>query len=132
MNGHPQGADAVAPPYGSCELPNHRSSTMKPPIGNRGTWFATVAGERLPCVFTDRWTARDRYHDPSCRDEPKPQDRKYVEELKSKRRVLLTVAPVDDKGVRQRNRYVCILVIDNVSHSNTDGLRFRIVNRETW
>ena len=45
---------------------------------------------------------------------------------------LLLLRKRHKKGVRQRGCYVCILVIDDVSHTNTDGLRFRIVNRETW
>ncbi|HEX2256262.1 MAG TPA: hypothetical protein VHG92_06090 [Afifellaceae bacterium] len=99
---------------------------MKKAIGHRGLWFATVDGERLPCVHA-YWFKGGRYHDPNIRlDEAKW--RELVDAIRAKKKVILTNDKVSDEETAfQRTSYIAVFSVDDISVE--DGLRFRFVDR---
>lgn len=57
-------------------------------IGSRGSWFAEVLGELLPCV-SDRHLSRRHYVDAGS-DPSKSKWDRYIEAIKRSKRVVLT------------------------------------------
>ena len=92
---------------------------MTQPKGERGSWFAQWAGERLPCVHR-RWTNGIWPHhcDPGVNDNPKWGP--FVEALK-RGRVILTDDNLDPGGIPvSRKGYVALWRIDNVELLGTE------------
>lgn len=96
-------------------------------VGQRGSWFATVAGESLACVH-HHWMKAGRYCDPYLNlVEPKWSD--FVESIKAKKRVILTRDKVIDGGkLMEREAYIAIFSVDEIDVSG-DALRFKFIKR---
>ncbi|MBB3264042.1 hypothetical protein FHW79_001657 [Azospirillum sp. OGB3] len=95
-------------------------------IGQRGSWFADVDGERLPCVH-QHWVAGNRYHDPQAI----PGEKKWDELIGAIRRgrVILTKDKVSaDQRSFKRRGYVAVFAVDDVKVYGND-LTFRLANR---
>src|SRR5687767_5695554 len=95
--------------------------------GHRGSWFADVNGEHLPCVHAHWWKGSG-YHDPYAR----PGDAKFEKLLQGIRetgRGVVTKDDVSDGGrTFKRTGYVGVFKIED-PQLDDDGLRFRITNR---
>jgi hypothetical protein len=99
-------------------------------VGHRGSWFAEVDGELLPCVHKHWWRGRS-YHDPNAR----PGDVKWnelIEAIRDKGRVVLTDDRVsDDETAFERSGYIAVYEVANLqvegSHLKFDFVR-RIAN----
>lgn len=102
----------------------------KKAIGARGSWFAAVDGELLPCVHSYYWQSPARYHDPDLQDTPKAVE--LVKAIQEKRRVILTKDnPVFDDFDRvtfQRTAYVAVFSVGGVEFDSS-GLRFTFLKR---
>jgi len=109
---------------------------MKKAIGRRGSWFAEVAGEKLPCIHR-HWLKVFDYHDPFDRRHEAAKQRKiaeYVDAIRSAGRVILT----DDDAIYDpdgkvsgfsRTSYIAIYGVDNVSFDTANGLTLQISTR---
>lgn len=89
--------------------------------GQRGSWFAEVNGESLPCVHA-YWFKNGWYDDPHAR----PGEQQWEElfaAIREKKRVVLTTYRVIDGGIGfERAGYVAVYAVDNIS---VDGSRLR-------
>jgi hypothetical protein len=97
--------------------------------GKRGSWFATVNGESLPCVHS-RWSQKGQYHDPNAKPGTPKWD-EYFAAIKAGGRVILTRSNIADKAIGfgfERAEYVAVFKVDNVEISGSD-LRFRLRDR---
>jgi hypothetical protein len=98
------------------------------PVGNRGSWFAEVDGERLPCVH-EFWTKHGRYDDPGCMPALGKWP-KFIKAIKDDRKVLLTRSKVSDAPLRKsgkslaRSKYLSVWEVDEVEADDL-SLRFR-------
>ena len=96
--------------------------------GFRGSWFAEVGGERIPCVH-NYWLKDGRYEDLGC--EPGVGKwPKFIEAIKRDNRVLLTVSvPTPNKsksGVSlARKGYLAVLDVHEVE-ADERSLRFKV------
>ena len=104
----------------------------KKAIGLRGSWFADVEGETLPCVDQHWWAAGGRYDDPGLQP-GKPKGDELVEAIAAKKRVILTndEASFDDAGKVvgfRRTGYIAVYSVDGVEFDEA-GLRFKFVRR---
>lgn len=102
---------------------------MAKPKGERGSWFASWKGERLPCVH-DYWSAGiwPWYSDPNVTNDPKWPP--FIEAIRHGQKVILTNDKLDNAGNPSGNRdsYIALYRIDSVGVE--DGkLRFRFVER---
>jgi hypothetical protein len=94
--------------------------------GHRGSWFAEVDGESLPCVHRYWWRG-GRYHDPNFQRGGQWDD--LLEGLRSKGRAILTDDETPDGGGSfRRLSYIAVYSIDDVEVRD-DGLHFRFVER---
>src|SRR5487761_1994164 len=95
--------------------------------GARGSWFAIVDGEQLPCVHNYWWVKPASYHDKDLKlDDPKAGP--FFDEISSKKRVILTTGnpSFDPSGIVsgfERTGYVAVYAIDNVVFDKL-GLKF--------
>lgn len=97
--------------------------------GRRGSWFADVEGESLPCVHKFWWKA-DRYNDPNVKP-GSAKDEELVAAIKAAGRVVLTndtPYEADGKTGFTRTGYIAVYSVDDVIFDH-DGLRFRFVAR---
>jgi hypothetical protein len=101
-------------------------------IGERGSWFANVDGERLPCVHK-HWV-RGRVHvDPNF-DPSDPKFIELVDAIEREKRVVLTndnaiVSPEKKSGIGfERTGYIAVFEVDDVT-TGPEGLRFELRNR---
>jgi hypothetical protein len=96
--------------------------------GQRGSWFAVVNGERLPCVH-EHWYRRGLYHDPNAyRDNPAKWD-ELIQSIREKKRVILTRDKVvDELKSFERTGYIGVFEVDDISRDGFD-LKFRFVKR---
>ena len=97
-------------------------------VGRRGSWFAEVNGESLPCVH-EYWVRQGcYYHDPNA----VPGERKWDEliaAIQTKKRVILTKDKVYDGGNRfERSGYVAVFEVDDLEIDGRN-LRFRLTRR---
>lgn len=101
-------------------LPRYRAK------GERGSWFALVNGERLPCVH-QHWLTKLHYHDPHY--VPERQWIEFVAAIKNVGKVILTTDRVhpDGRGF-DRTGYVAVFRVSDVSVSGPD-LEFDLVER---
>jgi hypothetical protein len=101
-------------------------------IGFRGSWFAEVDGEILPCVHQHWWAAGGRYDDPGLQPGAPKSDELAIAILAKKRVILTTdVASVDDEGNVvgfQRTGYVAVYSVAGIEFDKA-GLRFKFVKR---
>ncbi len=101
-------------------------------IGERGSWFGSVNGERLPCVHK-HWVNGTHHSDPGyIEGEGKWPD--FVAAIRDGRKIILTKdepIPVPEKksGVAfNRTGYIAVFMVDNIE-SNENGLEFDLVER---
>ena len=100
-------------------------------IGQRGSWFAEVNEEPLPCVH-DYWTRKRPdglyYNDPNC-DADASKWKEFIGALKEKGKVILTQDKAINDGLGfERQGYIAVFSIEDVA---VDGrnLTFRFVER---
>ena len=101
-------------------------------LGERGSWFAKVGGERLPCVHK-HWVHGTRHSDPGyLADDPKWIE--FVDAIIMSKRVILTndvasVAPDKKSGISfERDGYIAVFEVSDVV-ADEDGLHFNLVKR---
>ncbi|TPK82662.1 hypothetical protein [Mesorhizobium sp. B2-4-17] len=103
--------------------------------GHRGSWFANVDGESLPCVHK-YWVKGLVHHDRFQRRgyANSSQILELVQAVQQTERVILT----DDKPIVdaagnligfERKGYIAIYAVDDVTYSPEEGLKFRLVQR---
>lgn len=117
-------------PYGDNAL------ATKKAVGLRGSWFAHVDGEPLPCVHK-YWVKGLLHHDPFLRHKDglnAEKIRELAEAVERLRRVVLTddAAHKDTSGVVTRftrKGYIAVYEVEDVSYSEDDGLRFKLAKR---
>jgi hypothetical protein len=103
--------------------------STKKAIGQRGSWFASVDDELLPCVHK-YWFKSGLYDDPYGRS----TDQKFVElfnAIREKEKVILTqdeVAETSGEPGFSRIGYFGIFAVDRVVLDDS-GLRFRFTDR---
>jgi hypothetical protein len=100
--------------------------------GQRGSWFAEVDGESIPCGHK-HWTRNTRgsmvYDDPYFSPETEAKWEPFVAALKAGKRVILTNDNVSDEGhAFERTGYIALYAIDNVEIVG-ENLRFRFIKR---
>ncbi|MBL0934243.1 MAG: hypothetical protein IBJ07_05790 [Rhizobiaceae bacterium] len=110
---------------------------MKPvkATGKRGSWFALVEDEWLPCVHK-HWLKGLNYHDPLLRHEGSvaPKIAELVDSIRETKKVVLTEDKVSMTGDGSvvgfdRSAYIAVFAVDDVSYSFDDGLKFRLTER---
>ena len=98
--------------------------------GTRGSWFATVDGELLPCVNAYFLRPGALYNDPDLQDTPKGVE--LVKAIQEKRRVILTRdEPIFDEFDRitfKRTGYVAVFSVGEIEFDSA-GLRFKFLER---
>lgn len=106
-------------------------------FGQRGSWFATVDGDRLPCVH-QYWVKgllhHDRFRRHDGRDGEGEKIRELVDAIQAGKRVVLTSdePQLDAAGeVRgfKRTGYIAVYRVEDVTYSASEGLRFRLAER---
>lgn len=116
------------------------SSVMKPVVGKmgmaklkakgqRGSWFAEVEGQRLPCVH-QHWCKNGRYHDPNVQPGIPPWP-EFIDAITRERRVILTRDVAHGSGENigfTRNGYIAIFAVDDVALDGRN-LTFRFTQR---
>lgn len=107
----------------------------KKATGQRGSWFAKVEGELLPCVHK-HWLKGMEHHDPFRRHEG--QDTAKIDELVAAIRERGKVILTDDEPTFdttgevigfKRTRYIGVFQVSDVRYDEQDGLRFRLSKR---
>ena len=90
--------------------------------GARGSWFAKVDGESLPCVH-QHWISGSKHCDPEVASDGKWPE--FIEAIQTGKKVIVTK---DDITTWQRTGYVAVFRVDNVVVDDA-GLRFDLVER---
>ena len=113
-------------------LMGRRIVEKKKAIGFRGSWFADVDGESLPCVHKHWWASGGRYDDPGLQP-GMPKGDELAAAIAAKKRVILTndMASFDDDGKVigfDRTGYIAIYSVDGIEYDEA-GLRFKFVKR---
>ena len=98
--------------------------------GNRGSWFAVVDGERLPCIH-EYWLSSDgQYEDPGCMPGAGRWP-KFIEAIESSRRVIVTRSRKTDSPDRKsgvslaRTAYLFVADVEQVE-ADEQSLRFKL------
>jgi len=104
----------------------------KKAIGFRGSWFADVDGETLPCVHKHWWAPGGRYDDPGLQP-GMPKGDELVASIAAEKRVILTSdeASLDDDGKVvgfRRTGYIAVYSVDGIEF-DAAGLRFKFLKR---
>lgn len=97
--------------------------------GHRGSWFAELDGESLPCVHK-HWMVGLTHNDPQVKPGD-PQSDQLVAAIVQARRVILTNdnPHVAERGTGfTRTGYVAEYGVDEIEFDSA-GLRFRFVSR---
>lgn len=97
--------------------------------GHRGSWFATVKGEKLPCIHR-HWLTGLEYADPGYEDTPKFAE--LVTALKDKGKAVLTndeyLGDHAENHAFRRTGYIAVFAISDVTVG--DGhLKLRLTER---
>ena len=110
---------------------------MKKAVGQRGSWFAVVDGERLP-VLHNYWVRREGgdlvYHDVNLIPElcDTAQRREFMETLRDgTHAVLAKSGPSDPNDTMKpfvRSSYIAVFAYEFLSHDD-HGLRLRLTDR---
>jgi hypothetical protein len=99
--------------------------TIKKAIGIRGSWYAKVDGDLLPCVHRHWWVKDARYNDTGLK--PSTHNSDFVLKIREARKVILTndkpYTPGSNKPF-ERTGYIAVWTVDDVEFDDT-GLRFR-------
>lgn len=95
-------------------------------VGARGSWFAEVQGEQLPCVH-DYWLGKMHYIDPGVVVGQRQWD-EYIEAIKQKQIVVLTHGKRGEDGVFHRSGYVATYAVANVCVTQA-GLEMDLIKR---
>ena len=101
-------------------------------IGERGSWFATVNGERLPCVHK-HWIKFTHHCDPGYVEGERQWDELFAAIMEGKK-IIVTKDDVESRPDRKsgagftRTGYVAVFAVDNVT-ADESGLRFDLKNR---
>ena len=104
---------------------------MAKAIGQRGSWFADVEGQSLPCVHA-YWMSKDRYNEPNAQPDSSPWP-EFIAAIKREKKVILRQserrdAPVNGRGDFTSVGYVAVFSVEEVEVK--DGhLTFRFVKR---
>lgn len=97
--------------------------------GVRGSWFATVDSETLPCVHKHWWSNRS-YNDTGLEDGPKA--RELAEAIRHTGKVVLTDDEVEVEDGRvigfRRKSYISVDRVGPVTQDE-HGLRFEFLSR---
>jgi hypothetical protein len=103
----------------------------KKAVGERGSWFARVDGERLPCVHEQWWKKEvgQLYHDQLVRPGER-QCEEFVAAIRAQRRVVLTRSKHRHGAdqAAERDGYIAVFEVDDIEFDD-DGLRFRFTKR---
>jgi hypothetical protein len=94
--------------------------------GTRGSWFAKVGEESLPCIHK-HWLMGMSYHEPNC-EIAESKWSEYVEALRHGKAILTTDDVVGEGPIFQRSGYVAVFRIANVV-LNGRNLTFDLVER---
>lgn len=104
--------------------------TKKKATGKRGSWFADVDGESLPCVHKHWWKG-GRYDDPQVKP-GSPKDEELVTAIEQLGRVVLTDDTPYDAGEGKtgftRVGYIAVYSVADIVFDES-GLRFRFLSR---
>ena len=92
--------------------------------GNRGSWFARVAGERLPCVYKEWLVPPRHYLDPGVQPGVAKWD-EFVAALRMTKRAILTTRPSGENGEDRHD--IRIFQIDHIEVTER-GLEFEFVH----
>jgi hypothetical protein len=101
-------------------------------IGERGSWFANVNGERLPCVHK-HWVSGSVHLDPGY-DPDNPKFVELVGAIRNLGKVVLTKDAVEPSSVNkggfafQRTGYIAVFEVGDVV-TDENGLKFDLRNR---
>lgn len=100
--------------------------------GQRGSWFAEVDGEFIPCAHK-HWTRTApgsmTYDDPHFSPETEAKWEPFVAALKAGKRAILTSDDVTNEGhAFERTGYIALYAIDDVEIVG-ENLRFRFTKR---
>jgi hypothetical protein len=101
---------------------------LRKALGSRGSWFARVDDEELPCVWT-RWLSEGAKHylDPGAKSDETKWVR-YAEAIKRLRRVILIQQLIGRDGTWHREAYIGIFRVENVEFAG-NRLEFDLVDR---
>ena len=95
--------------------------------GERGSWFATINGERLPCVH--QYWIKGIHHRALRVSQHSARDMELVRAVRAGKRVIVTTDNVVDDGIGfERTGYVALFRVDNVDHKGGE-LTFDLVER---
>jgi hypothetical protein len=95
-------------------------------IGQRGSWFANVDGERLPCVH-EYFYEKSRYRSPAPENDP--QHVALIEAIQATGKVILTKDKVHGDGEGfERLAYIAVFSVDEIVWEN-NVLTFRFKER---
>ncbi|MDX2074625.1 MAG: hypothetical protein SFX19_09735 [Alphaproteobacteria bacterium] len=98
--------------------------------GKRGSWFAVVGGEYLPCVHEEwyHWNnGKPYYLDEGIKLGIRQWD-ELVDALKNKKRAILTKDRWSENRNFERIGYIAVWEIDNILAVNNE-LRFDFIRR---
>jgi hypothetical protein len=99
--------------------------------GQRGSWFATVEGELLPCVH-DLWVSKARFYCDPYLYRGIPDYDEFMNAIERGGKVILTksiVAPNSaEPPTLNREGYIGIFTVENV-RCDDDGFKFELVER---
>ena len=102
----------------------------KKAIGQRGSWFASVEDEELPCVHA-HWFKAGYYHDTDAHPDIE-RFRELFDAIKEKRKVILTRDDLIMSGGEHtgfaRAGYIAIFSVDEPVLDER-GLRFKFLKR---
>ncbi len=101
-------------------------------IGERGSWFAIVGNERLPCCHA-HWVKGTHHNDPGYIAGVKQWDELLAAIAANKKVILTKDGPKPDPDKKSgmafdRIGYIAIFEVANVE-ADTIGLRFDLTNR---
>jgi len=95
--------------------------------GERGSWFANVDGERLPCVH--KYWVTGLHHCAKRASMNDPKHVELVEAVRSTGKVILTKDKVTGDGEAfERDGYIAVYRVDNLEWEN-DELEFDLVQK---
>jgi hypothetical protein len=101
----------------------------KKAIGERGSWFASVNGERLPCVH--QYWIKGRQHVARNIDSSDPKTAELISAIEIARKVIVTTDVVQGEGAGfERAGYVAVFRVSDVRVSDGE-LHFELVERLT-
>ena len=101
-------------------LPRHKA------VGERGSWFAMVDGERLPC-FHRYWVNGLRHH--SRFGDGSPKHRELVAAILRDPRIVLTEDRVSEGGrAFERTGYIGVFRVGNIE-ADDEEIRFDLLER---